>query len=135
MSLIIAAAGWLLEKSAGKLVERWTESCCERYGLFKATCERCRCTIPRVEIPENRRYDLCCSHCGHRGTILIENLETLIIHQVQYASIYIQYAQIRVGSDTRMDTTPSSLQAAAPPADPPRPVVRRVDVSQARALP
>lgn len=107
MGLLTAAAGWLLEKIASGVVHRWVEGRLERYGIFNATCERCH-TSRQVEIPEQRRYDLTCQQCLHVGTIYIENADTLLIHQVQYASINVQYAQITVAN---IGTAP--LQTAA----------------------
>lgn len=98
MSIVSSVAGWLITVVGSRVVEGLTDRAMQRIGLLDATCQRCSVRQRSIEVPERTPATLTCRHCGHQGTILIENMDTLTIHQVQFANIWVHQAQIAIQS-------------------------------------
>jgi hypothetical protein len=111
MSLLISAAGWLLKQVGSRFVQRVTDRALDHVGVFSATCEHCRQSHNGVEIIEGATRTLSCFNCGHVGTVYLERLDNLVIHQVQHANIFIQNANIGI-----MNPTGFASGAQSPPA-------------------
>jgi hypothetical protein len=97
---IISAAGWLLRKVAdtvaSTILGKAAQTALEKVGVFNARCEKCHTTQSNVIIPEDKPFTLECPKCGHIGTILVENVDRVIIHQIKNAGIVIDTANVLI---------------------------------------
>jgi hypothetical protein len=110
MGALTAAAGWLLTKIGETVVQSATQHALQKFGLFSATCQTCRNLKPQVSIAENSPTRLTCERCGHTGTILVENVASLVVHEVHHANIFVQSAQVHLAS-----TMPASAPLSGDP--------------------
>jgi hypothetical protein len=113
MGTLTSVAGWFLTKVTDTIVSnvigRATQSYLNKMGVFDATCEKCKTKQSGIVIPEEKPFTLKCPTCGHVGTIYIESLTKLIIHQVNQANIVIDKANILVNRQTNNNQQPEII--------------------------
>src|SRR3954451_16834564 len=116
MSTVLSVAGWLIKIVGARVVENMTDRVLRRVGVLDATCQRCLTQQRSLEVWEHARTTLTCTRCGHQGTILIENIDALTIHEIHFANILVNQAQIVVRDTTCPQRSPEGNVRNLPPA-------------------